>query len=193
MPTQKGIPIPWKARWPWFQVWMPLALLLYALLNGVGHMVTMYWVFDIGTDALLPLEWIFAFLCSSDALLTAPCLFILAVVSWKTCPDWSAAVRWASGMLGFFLLFLLLVVQGYLLQSPFGWPPKAMDWPKQKSMLIWIWMFHPGRPGFEPVPEEIELLKSRGYWREPEPVISPCKILSDQIDMEGPTLLPSRD
>ena len=147
MRAQEPTPIPWKARLPWFQVWVPLALLLYVLVNGAGHMVCLYQASYGRADILDPLKSAQAYLWGHWAPLTFPCLGILALVSWKTCPYWSASVRWASRVLGLFLICIFLSVQAWLVQAPYGWPPKGGAWSYQKQTLAWIWLPHLSRPG----------------------------------------------
>jgi hypothetical protein len=152
--------IPLKARLPWFLIWVPLALLLYILVNGAGHMASTYKIFHVSKESLAPLETVAPFLWGSWAFLTAPTLAVFAWVGWKTCPFWSAPVRWVAGVLSLLLVILLLGVQGWLVQAPYGWPPAKWNWPKQRTILATIWKPHLSRPGLEiSAPYIAQLLK----------------------------------
>lgn len=137
--------IPLKARLPWFAVWVPLALLLYLLVNGAGHAALYYRCLGLGEDALAPLSPVAPFLWGPLWYLPYPCLIVLAFVSWKLIPQWSATARWTAGMAGFLLLCLLLLAQVWLVQKPFGWPPAAGNLAKQGRMLAWLWRPHMSR------------------------------------------------
>ncbi len=114
--------IPLKARAPWFAVWVPVALLLYTLVNGAGHVLVAYevlWVCPPNreTDFVLRATSV---LYGNWAFLIFPVLLVYAFVSWKLCPSWSAAVRWGAGMLSVALCCLFILAQ-VLLLCPNGW------------------------------------------------------------------------
>ena len=147
--------IPLKARLSWFQVWVPLVLLLYILINGAGHMAAwglrgpLFLHATMGPLARLrvPLLW------DPWALPVYLSLALLAVFTWKLAPQFSRGIRWTANLLGLFLFCLCLLAQGWLIQVPCSGYRAAFlvgNWPMQKRILAWIWKPHMSRPGLKP-------------------------------------------
>ena len=108
--------LPWRARLPWFAVWVPTVLLLYTLVNGAGHILVAYLVLMClpSQEGGLVLE-VAAYPCGPLGFLIFPVLVIFASVSWKLCSQWSPGIRRMAGWLGIWLFLSFLLIQAILL------------------------------------------------------------------------------
>ncbi len=101
METSKPAAVPWRARMPWFQIWLPALLLFYVVFNGARHMEAAYRLMNTGipssynTWVLQTASMLHGWLWFSAAF----SLLVLAHASWRLSPQWSAGVRWLSRML----------------------------------------------------------------------------------------------
>ncbi len=151
--------IPLKARLPWFQIWVPIILLLYLLINGAGH-VEMLAQWEPLTSTMpstmerlrVPLLW------STWAFLIYPCLLILAYASWRLAPQFGSGGRWASGLVGLFLFCLFLLLQGWMIGAHIPNPTASSTWARQRRILLWLWKPHLGRPGLKPTDRDVAAL-----------------------------------
>ncbi len=137
--------VPLRARLPWFAVWVPVALLLYTLVNGAGHVLVAYHQDpnkEVSQETCIVL-FLATFPCGPWGFLIYPVLVIFAFVSWRLCPQWSAMVRWMAGMLGALFCTLFLFAQSALLCYG-GWR-NGMPF-NLKVCVVQLWRPHFCRP-----------------------------------------------
>ena len=144
--------LPWRVRLPWFAIWVPVALLLYTLVNGAGHVrVADCLCQNLDFKHSQEVDFVLraaAFPCGLWGFLIVPVLAVFATVSWKLCPQWSPGVRRVSGWLGIWLFLSFLLAQVAML-FPSGWQVGMPSGRQLRVYAIQLWKPHLCRPVLE--------------------------------------------
>ncbi len=143
--------VPFKDRWPWFAVWVPLLLLFYVVANGGSYMAKIH---EGGSLPNILCSNLLDALCGIWGLVFWPVMLSLAYATWRLCPLWGAT--WLTAQLSILLTLGVLLMMAWLsmpmLSGPvllsfqgatwgFFWKAPA-NWQEAENQLVRIWKPH---------------------------------------------------